>query len=70
MFNNLILQANRSHARVGHFLTNIGIQQLGEREGGVDPAVGVHHTLGYNLEIQILETGAGVESGRAGELES
>ena len=45
VFNNLIFYGDRTYSRVGHFLTNISVEQLGEGEGGVNPAVGVHHIL-------------------------
>ena len=49
VFHNLIFHGDRAHTRVGHFLANLRIEQLREGEGGVYPAVGVHHTLRYNL---------------------
>lgn len=50
VFHNFIFHGDWADTRVGHFRANIGVQQLREGEGGVDPAVSVHHSLWHNLE--------------------
>ena len=49
VFHNLVFHGDWTDTRVRHYLANVSIEQLREGEGGVYPAVGVHHTLGDNL---------------------
>ena len=46
VLHHLLLVDDWPHSRVRNLTPNLCIDQLGEGEGGVDPAVGVHHILG------------------------
>ena len=44
MLHHLVLVQDGAHARVGDLVADLLVDELGEGEGGVYPAVGVHHT--------------------------
>ena len=51
VLHHLLLVDDGAHARVGNLTAHLSVDELREGEGGVNPAVGVHHAPGHLLQV-------------------